>query len=88
LIIWNPTTSVGCRSARPCRHAAQQQVAGVDLALLLLVVRGRNFRQQHDVCQRFGGFVADERLAAFGDDRLVEADSLFEVCVHGERYLT
>ena len=35
-------------------HAAQQQVAGVDLPLLLLVVGGRNLRQQHDVGERLG----------------------------------
>ena len=40
------------------RHAAQQQVAGVDLSLLLLVVRGRNLRHQHDVGERLGGVVA------------------------------
>ena len=36
------------------RHAAQQQVAGVDLPLLVLVVGGRNLRQQHDVGQGLG----------------------------------
>ena len=64
-------------------HAAQQQVAGVDLALLLLVVRGRNLRQQHDVGERLGRVVADERLAAFGDDRLVKVDGFLEVRMHG-----
>ena len=52
-------------------HAAQQQVAGVDLPLLVLVVGRRNLRQQHDVGERLFGVVADERVAGFGDDRLV-----------------
>ena len=65
------------------RHAAQQQVAGVDLPLLALVVGGRNFRQQHDVGERLGGVVADERLAALGDDGVVKIDGFLEVWVHG-----
>ena len=68
-------------------HAAQQQVAGVDLPVLLLVVRRGNLRQQHDVGERLGGVVADQRLAAFGDDRVVEADRLLEVWMHGECHL-
>ena len=67
------------------RHAAQQQVAGVDLPLFVLVVGGRNFRQQHDVGERLRGVVADERLAAFGDDGVVEIDGFLEVRVHGGR---
>src|SRR5262249_31746942 len=62
--------------------AAQQQVAGVDLSLVSLVVGGRDFRHQHDVGECLRGVVADERFAALGDDRFVEADGLFEVCVH------
>ena len=104
LIIWKPTTSVGCRSARPWMRAnlallmaaritpknvlptpgtpAQQQVAGVDLTLFLLVVGGRNLRQQDDVGEDLGLLVADERLAAFGDDGFVEGDGFLEVWMH------
>ena len=63
-------------------HAAQEQVAGVDLPLLLLVVRRRDLRHQHDVGEGLGRVVADERFPAFGDDRLVETDGLFEVWMH------
>ena len=63
-------------------HAAQQQVAGVDLALFVLVVGGRDFRQQHDVGERLGRVVADQRLAAFRDDGFVEVDGFFEVRMH------
>ena len=63
-------------------HAAQQQVAGVDLALLVLVVGRRNLRQQHDVGERLRRLVADERLAAFRNDRVVKFDGFFEVRVH------
>ena len=63
-------------------HAAQEQVAGVDLPLFLLVVRRRNFRHQDDVGEGLGRVVADERFSAFGDDRLVKADGLFEVWMH------
>ena len=66
------------------RDAAQEQVAGVDLALLLLVVGRRDFRQQHDVGERLGGVVADERLAALGDDRLVKGDGFFEIRMQWE----
>ena len=104
LIIWKPTTSVGCRSARPWMranfalliaarmtpknvlptpgHAAQQQVAGVDLPLLVLVVGGRDLRQQDDVGERLRRVVADERLAAFGDDGVVEVDGFREIWMH------
>ena len=64
-------------------HAAQQQVAGVDLPLLALVVGGRDFREQHDVGQRLGRVVPDERLAAFGDDGVVKVDGFCEVSMHG-----
>ena len=63
-------------------HAAQQQVAGVDLPLLVLVVGGRNLRQQDDVGERLRGVVTDERLAAFGDDGVVKVDGFFEVRMH------
>src|SRR5262249_53684241 len=56
------------------RHAAQQEVAGVDLTLLVLVVSRRNLREQDDVCERFGGVVTDERLAAFFNNGVVELD--------------
>ncbi len=54
------------------RHAPQQQVAGVHLALLVLVVRRRNLRHQHDVGERLFPLVSNERLAGFGDDALRE----------------
>jgi hypothetical protein len=53
-------------------NTAQEEVAGVDLAVRFLVVRGRNLRQQHDVGQGLGCFVPDERFAAFGDDGVVK----------------
>ena len=65
------------------RHAAQEQVAGVDLPLLALVVGRRNFGKQDDVGQRFRGVVPDERLAAFRDDGVVKIDRFLEVCMHG-----
>ena len=65
------------------RDAAQQQVAGVDLALLVLVVRRRNFRQQHDVGERLLGLVADERVAGLGDDGFVEIDGFLQLRMHG-----
>ena len=63
-------------------HAPQQQVAGVDLPLLALVVGRRDFRQEHDVGQRLRRVVSDERLAAFGDDGFVEVDRFREVRMH------
>ena len=62
--------------------AAQQQVAGVDLPLFLLVVGRRDFREQDDIGERLRRLVADERLAAFGDDRFVKGDGFFEIRVH------
>jgi len=81
LIIWNPTTSVGCRSARPCqaRETSRPLIRGEDdaertslptpgtprrrrflrrspAAWSFLVVGGRNFRQEHDVGERFSRF--------------------------------
>ena len=64
------------------RHAAQQEVAGVDLALLVLVVGRRNLGQKHDVGQRLRRLVSDERLASFRDDRFVKRDSFLEVWMH------
>jgi hypothetical protein len=52
-------------------YAAQQQVAGVDLPLLVLVVRRRNLGEEHDIGQRLFRLIADESVARFGDDRLV-----------------
>ena len=63
-------------------HAAQQQVAGVDLPLLVLVVGRRNLRQQHDVGERLLGVVADERLAGLGDDGVVQVDGFLELRMH------
>ena len=59
------------------RHAAQQQVAGVDLPLLLLVVSGRNLRQEHDVGQDLGLGITDEGLAAFRENGFVEGDRFY-----------
>ena len=64
------------------RNAAQQQVAGVDLPFLILVVGRRDFRQQNDVGQRLFGLVANERLARLGDDRLVQVDGLLKLRMH------
>src|SRR5438876_17213 len=44
-------------------NAAQQQVARVHLPLFVLVVGGRNLRQQDDVGERLRRLVSDERLA-------------------------
>ena len=65
------------------RHAAQQQVAGADLALFLLVVGRRNFREQDDVGELFRAVVTDEGLGAFREDRLVEGEGFFEIRMHG-----
>ena len=56
------------------RHAAQEQISGVHLTLVVLVVGGRNFGQQHDVGEGFLGFVADQRVAGLGNDRFVQVD--------------
>ena len=60
-------------------HPSQQQVARVDLPRLILVVRGRDFRQQDDISQSFLGLVADQRLAAFLDNRLMKLDRFLKV---------
>ena len=65
-------------------HASQQKVAGVDLPLFVLVVGGRDFRQQHDVGEGLGGFVSDKRLAAFSNDGFVKGYGFFEVRMHRE----
>ena len=54
-------------------HAAQQEVAGVDLPLFGFVVGGRNLGEQDDVGDGLGGVVADQRLAALGEDRRGES---------------
>ena len=64
------------------RDAAQQQVAAVDLPLLVLVVGRRNLRQQHDVGEGLFGVVADERVARFGHDGLVQVDGFLEFRMH------
>jgi hypothetical protein len=64
------------------RHAAQQKVAGVDLPLLILVVGGRNFREQHDVGERFFGVVPDKGVAGFRNDRLVQIQGFLKLRVH------
>jgi hypothetical protein len=110
LIIWKPTTSVGCKvgaslDARElgiadrreddaeerladARHAAQQQVAGVDLPLLLLVVSGWNLRQEDDVGQDLGLGITDEGLATFRENGFVEGDRFLEVRMHGSALKT
>jgi hypothetical protein len=64
------------------RHTAQKQVARVHLALLVLVVRRRNFRHQHDVGERLLPFISDERLAGFGDDGFVKFDGFVQLRMH------
>ena len=64
-------------------YAAQQQVAGVDLALRLLVVGRGNLRHQHHVGEGLLPLVADEGLAALGDDGVVEVDGVLQIGVHG-----
>jgi hypothetical protein len=68
------------------RHAAQQQVAGVDLPLFFLVVGRRDLRQQHEIGQDFGLGVTDEGLAAFRENGFVEGDRFLEVRMHGSAY--
>ena len=41
---------------------------------------------QDDVGERLRGVVADQRLAALGDNRIVKRDRFLEVCVHGDVY--
>ena len=67
------------------RHAAQQQVAGVDLPLLILVVGGRDLRQQHDVGEGLFRFVADQRVACFGHDGFVQVDGFLKLRMHADR---
>ena len=69
-------------------NAAEQQVARIHLALLLLVVRRRDLRHQDHVGQRLGGVVADQGLAAFGHDFFMKANGFLEVSMHGESHLT
>ena len=64
-------------------HAAEQQVAGVDLPLLVLVVGGRDLRQQNDVGERLFRLVADERVPGLGDDGLVQVYGFLKLRVHG-----
>jgi hypothetical protein len=61
------------------RYASKQQVAGVDLALVVLVVRGRYFRQQDHVGERFLALVSHQRLATFGDDGLMKVDGFLKI---------
>jgi hypothetical protein len=63
-------------------HPAQQQVAGVDLTVLVLVVGGRNLREEHDVGERLLGCVPDQGVAGFCDDGVVEIDRFLELWVH------
>jgi len=64
------------------RNAAEQQVAGIDLPFLVLVVGRRNLRQQHDIGERLLGLVADQGLAGLGDDRVVQVDGFLELRMH------
>ncbi len=64
------------------RDAPDEQVAGVDLPVLLLVVGGRDLRQQHDVGQGLGRFVADQGLAPFGQDGMMESNGFGEIWMH------
>src|SRR5262249_5266721 len=67
-------------------HPAQQEITGIDLPVLLFVISGRNFGEQHDVGERLGGVVPDERFAAFRNDGVVEVNRFREVPVHGGKY--
>src|SRR5256885_416480 len=69
----------------PCPSSTGFIVAIVHLALFALVVGGRNLGEQDDVGERLRRVVADERLASFRDDRLVEVDSFLEVLMHGRK---
>ena len=62
--------------------APQQQVAGVDLALLLLVVGRGNFGEENDVRQDLGEVVSHQGLGALREDGLVEGDGFFEIRMH------
>ena len=64
------------------RNAPQEQVAGVHLPVLLLVVGRRNFREQDDVGEGFCRVVADKGLAALGNDGFMKVDGLLEIRVH------
>ena len=64
-------------------HPAQQQVPGVHLPPLLLVVGGGDLGQQHHVGEGLLALVADEGLAPLGDDGVVEVDGVLQVGVHG-----
>ena len=64
------------------RHPSQQQVAGVHLSLLVLVVRRRNLRHQHDIGERLLPFVSDQGLAGLGDDGVVKVDGFFQLRMH------
>ena len=64
------------------RYAPNQQVAGVDLPVFLLVVGGRNLRQQDDVGEGLRRLVAHQGFGPFGEDGVVEGDSFLEVWVH------
>ena len=67
------------------RHAPQQQVPGVDLPRLGLVVGRRNFREQDDVGERLRGVVADEGLAGLGKDRGMKVDGFLKLRLHRVR---
>ena len=69
------------------RDAAQQQVAGIDLPLLILVIRGRNLREQDNVRERLLGVVADQGIARFRDDFPVQIDRLLQLRVHDPRII-
>jgi hypothetical protein len=58
------------------------RLPAVDLSLFVLVVGGRNLRQQHDVGERLLGVVADERVPRFGHDGLVQVDGFLEFRMH------
>src|SRR3989339_688765 len=64
------------------RDAAEQQVARVDLAMLVFVVGRRNLRQQDDIGQSLGGLVPDECFAAFGHDGVMKVDCFLESKLH------
>src|SRR5262245_42150233 len=67
------------------RHPAEEQVARVDLSLLVLVVRGRDLGKKDHVGERLFGFVADEGIAGLGDDGAVQVDGFLKLRMHAKQ---
>jgi hypothetical protein len=52
--------------------------------LLVLVVGGRDFGKEDDVGEGLFSVVADQRVAGFGHDRLVQIDGFLELGMHAD----